>query len=351
MKHLKRYTEYITESTTDTESSVVMVVKAGDKLFHATGESFNHSNLKGGAYDSVIWTAKESGIAQAYIPVTGSSVYTSTENYVYPSPDPDTQSIQKQMGIEYDYTDIKFSHGKNVDGGYRIPAVFKPINNTYFEAKEAYYAAKEDAERLEKAFMENRGKETEERIKIREEWRTAIVKAEMMEAKLREANTEKAQCEYVNQKLREMGYIPTSESNYNGNHHWKLKTKRGVLLRADYRAKGRLFILTAKEDIRFFDYAGDREADLTNVDYHNIPMFRSAEKNGYDGIRITDFAQMESEGNLGHVSFGIFNGSIHKFDVEVLYDVEHPTEQEVERMYKTRNWHSREYLEHIKRGS
>ena len=34
--------------------------------------------------------------------------------------------------------------------------------------------------------------------------------------------------------------------------------------------------------------------------------FQKVEKDGYDGIKINDYAQVESEGNFGHTSIGLF---------------------------------------------
>jgi hypothetical protein len=348
MKHLKQYLDYIKES--ETMLSNIMTVKAGEVLFHATAENFTAHALSGGNYDDVIWSAKESGIAQTYIPVSGMSSYCSTKHFIHPTQGEDMQASQRQLGIVYDYSKIKFAHGNRVDGGYAIPPAFRKFSEESINARDAWYAAKQEAERLETAFLSSKGLPMEERIKLREDWKNAIMKEEQLGNKMGSLNRERSEMEYVNDKLRALGYTPTSTSDYNGDHSWKLKKKpNGTILPADYRLTGRLLILTAKEDVHFYDYAGDRESDLTDVDYHNLPMFRSAEKKGYDGVRITDFAQVESEGNFGHISFGIFNGSIRKFKIDVVKGVTHPTEEEFNTMFRTRNWHSKEYMEYLRK--
>ena len=134
-----------------------------------------------------------------------------------------------------------------------------------------------------------------------------------------------------------------------------LKTKyvnnADTTLRGDHRETGRLLVLTTKEPVRIFDYAGNRDGDLTDVDYHKISLFRKVEAAGYDGIRITDFAQMEEEGNIGHISFGIFPGSMKKFSIEVVNGVQHPADGEYRNHKggKGTLWHSREYLSHLNR--
>jgi hypothetical protein len=78
---------------------------------------------------------------------------------------------------------------------------------------------------------------------------------------------------------------------------------------------GRIFILKALEPIKIYDhtFGGEREGDLLDLDYHKINIFRSAEREGYDGIKINDFAQSEIWGNLGHTSIGLFDSSLSKF--------------------------------------
>jgi hypothetical protein len=344
MKHLKSFATYIKESIS-VETAATVVIKTGEKLFHATGEPFNATDLRGGGYDSVIWTAQESGIAQAYIPVSGTTTYISSSTFTKPSQDVDTQKYQRQIGIEFDYTRIKFEHN-HIIGGYPIPNVFLAISHKSQEAREAWHDALNKLKVIENELYSGRNIAPDRKIELAEQYWKLKHEADTLRDAYNAVNEETLRNQYVNAKLEELGYKPNRDG-YNDDHSWRIKTTtrpEPQMLPADYRKKGRLLILTAREDIRFFDYAGEREADLTDVDYHNIPMFRAAEKGGFDGIRITDFAQVESEGNLGHISFGIFNSSIYKFDIEVLENVEHPTEEEIQRMYKTRNWHSREYL-------
>lgn len=85
-----------------------------------------------------------------------------------------------------------------------------------------------------------------------------------------------------------------------------------VLLPADYKAPGHLFVIEGKERLNLFDYAKDREGDAMDPDYHKRTMFRQKAFAGYDGIVINDFAQSEVWGNVGHQSVGLFPKGIEQ---------------------------------------
>lgn len=108
--------------------------------------------------------------------------------------------------------------------------------------------------------------------------------------------------------------------------------------------EGRLFIITVKEDLRVFDYAQGRESDLQDIDYHNIPLFRKLEEQGYDGVIITDFAQTKDYGNMPHNSIGIFKDSIKKLEWETIA-AKHTNFDKIDR--KSR--HTPEYEDYLKR--
>ena len=46
----------------------------GDLLFHGTSANFEPENIRPGGYDKILWSATSPGVAQSYIPSSGSSV-------------------------------------------------------------------------------------------------------------------------------------------------------------------------------------------------------------------------------------------------------------------------------------
>jgi len=85
------------------------------------------------------------------------------------------------------------------------------------------------------------------------------------------------------------------------------------IMPADWKLPGRLLITSAC-DLRFYDHAAGREGDLMDLDYHNLELFREVEKQGYDGIIIHDFLQDDTHGNVGHLSYGIFEQAAKHLD-------------------------------------
>jgi hypothetical protein len=160
---------------------------------------------------------------------------------------------------------------------------------------------------------------------------------------------EKQKNKYVNDTLKnKFGYEPTSTHDYNNDYSWKLKwtfkDNEMVLLPANYRTKGTLYVIKPKRNLKIYNYAyGRSEGDLTNVDYNKINIFQTVEENGYDGIQIFDFAQVESEGNFGHKSIGLFKDTIKDLDVKIIKNVEHPNEEDFNEMWKNHDWRSKEY--------
>lgn len=89
-------------------------------------------------------------------------------------------------------------------------------------------------------------------------------------------------------------------------------TKDGdLLLPADHRNPGRLFVLHAPEPLRFKDLSIG-EGDLMAPDCHRLDDFRRAELEGYDGVIIDDFAQSKRWGNVGHRAWGLFTPALER---------------------------------------
>ena len=56
--------------------------------------------------------------------------------------------------------------------------------------------------------------------------------------------------------------------------------------------------------------------NLMEPDYNKVSLFKKLEKLGYDGVRISDFAQSENWGNIGHASVGLFPSGLSKVRYE-----------------------------------
>jgi len=112
--------------------------------------------------------------------------------------------------------------------------------------------------------------------------------------------------EIIDDMLTKAGYQPKE------NHLNRNKKYGRTFVITNPNKMGRLFTITVNQDLKVFDYAQDRESDLQDIDYHNIPLFRKLESQGYDGIIITDFAQTQELGNFAHNSVGIFKHAIKK---------------------------------------
>jgi hypothetical protein len=151
--------------------------------------------------------------------------------------------------------------------------------------------------------------------------------------------------EEIYKLLKEKGF---QERNYD---FWTIyvssKNKNKILLPTE-KNYGRLFILTAKESVKFYDTTsgGEREGDLNDLDYHKLNWFKVIQDRGYDGIIINDFAQIDDMGNFGHLSYGIFKDSIKKFGW-VTIPATHP-EDFCEKNYKTGNYITPEYENFLK---
>lgn len=107
-------------------------------FFHGTGEEIV-GDLRGGGYDNVFWTAKDSTVAQNYIPSSGISTYYSFKNSDYernqeiiPTSSFNKSALkllnfdEKQIDVEYDqYNRVK---GWSVKEGVKIPT-FGDLDN------------------------------------------------------------------------------------------------------------------------------------------------------------------------------------------------------------------------------
>lgn len=89
---------------------------------------------------------------------------------------------------------------------------------------------------------------------------------------------------------------------------------RTKLLRQDATTHGQLFLIenASPQDLKYFDLRTSSEPDLTEYQHLDIRSFAKIEALGYDGVIINDFAQAEGEGNIPHVSYGLFARALDK---------------------------------------
>lgn len=302
------------------KSSYDLIVPKGHLLFHGTCEDFDIKDLRTGGYDEIFWTSDSPAISQCYIPVSGSKIFTSSNSIANPSRDSSIQSIQKQFGIEY--SDFEFRN--NQITSYRNAPIFNKIEDEHRDVWNKLYKKEEEKKSFENDMHSKWHKLNQaEKEEINAEYLRIKKEIEQIDLLYRETNAEKKKNQYVNSKLQELGYEPESKNDYNLDYSWKLKTgvsKDGKtqVFPADYFKTGRLFIIKPIEDLKIFDttLGGTREGDLTDLEYHNLTLFRKIEEKGYDGIKIADFAQIEDEGNFGHHSIGLFKNTLKKLNIE-----------------------------------
>lgn len=308
-----------------------IIIKSGIKLFHGTGEEFDVSSLRPGGYDKIFWTTDSSVIAQSYIPVSGVSTISTTEWLIKPS-----SPYAEQFGVIY--SDIEKAPNGDVRSWRMQNKTLQNINEEYhrlsrasMDADKNKYAVIKEYEKFSFDNIENQDDPDvrEKRKELRYDAKIAVDNAEKTEKELRDYNVNQKKNDYVNDQLYKMGYKPTEFDDYSHNHTWNLKLDRDTILPSDYRMKGRLLVVTPKRDMKIFDISTG-ESDLTDVQYHKLDLFDKLMENGYDGVKIDDFAQTEHQGNFGHRSVGFFKNAMKDLDIKEIKDVVHPIDMNKE---------------------
>lgn len=130
--------------------------------------------------------------------------------------------------------------------------------------------------------------------------------------------------EEVIQRLGEAGYEPKYPPD-----GYEIGLINDKPMSPGAKTQGRLFTLTVQEPLKIYDTTagGQREGDLMEPDYHRHDWFEAARKAGYDGIKITDFAQTDYWGNYGHDSIGLFQDALSKLSWEES-EAMHPGDEE-----------------------
>lgn len=358
-KFIKAYNQFVNESKENND----LIIPKSTELFHSTVEDFDIKDLTTGGYDNILWTSKQSSISQTYIPVSGSRMFSKTSNFHRPSFHENSRNVQRQLGILYDYDKVEFDNRGNATS-WVTPDIWKKESdkaqlwaNKHYELSKKIRDIKKELEKSEEEFRDKRETMSSEERKEFRNYQSKFIleiinlekKYETQSKEYNKKGTSKGyEYETINKALRELGYEPTESYGSDNDYTWDLKMSHNadgdIILPADYRANGRLLIIKPKEDLRIFDYAGDNDGDLMDLDYHKLELFKKVEADGYDGIRINDFAQIENVGNFGHESIGLFKSTIPKLDIKSIPAV-HPTNFYNNHM-NTGDYESKEYKEY-----
>ena len=302
-------------------SATERIVEAGTELYHGTASKFKLNRIKPGSYDGLIWTTTHADIAKTYIPV-GKGTYTDSRIMSSPPNNELTAKYQQSLGIVYDLDEIEKNASGQVTSFVEAPIFaehplgkkrdevrnrytefrkrFEDFRNTYTKDPESYRPRLTD---IKPEFSKDKT--------IVEAWINLLDEKETVEDEYyRDYDAERVRYQIVNEILEKLGYEPEfTEPGHN--HTWNLFTTHEGgwrVLPNGSRMIGRLLTIKPKRDLRLLDFTlgGEIEGDLMDVDYHRIPEFRKAEKAGYDGVVINDFAQSNNYGNTGHISYGLF---------------------------------------------
>lgn len=228
-----------------------------ERLFHGSIESIN-GPLRPGGYDGILWTAETSTVAQCYIPATGGSSFVSLNRW-------------------------------QLDEGVRP----YPGNPLYSVAKMIGPAAanvKYDQFGSPNSWTQPEGYATNRQV------------VEHLEKVMGYRNRSEIAGDYVFE-IRTDG--------------WNKDAQEHVVVNADFTKEGVLAIIEGFEGMRLLDIStGD--ADLTDVQYHKLRLFRQAEEQGYDGVVIDDFCQSKTWGNVAHRSIGFFAEAAKRLQTTII---------------------------------
>lgn len=312
---------YVTKARINEADSHDLIIKRGTELYHGTVEQFEKEKAGTGGYDNVFWTTDSPAIAQTYIPVS-SKYFLNSEHISMPTSNENIQQFQKSIGIVYDYSQAEFQ-GNRVTS-YKEAPIFTEFSDKEHKARYDAVRAYTKLNDYQKKYREMDKANQDIPDGFFDEYRQAEDEYERLQAEDKKYNLKKHKNDYVNQHLMKLGYTPT-DNGTDDNHSWKIHYDQGKIQPATYRSKGRLLIVTPKRDLRIYDntLGGSTEGDLTDPEYHKIDLFRNAEKQGYDGIKINDFAQSNDWGNVNHTSIGLFKRTLKDLNFEETEAVHH----------------------------
>ncbi len=324
MKHIKTYQQIFEKKSYDD-----FILPKGSILYHGTVENIR-GELGTGGYDNILWAAKDKIISKMYIPNSSNTIYTSTRLMAKPDMGGDNAHNNFLKDIGLIYYDVKFTNNRPTSYGLKYigdASYLNDISKQYDTNWSKYYKLDVEYRKLlaeyKKLGDDNNISDVELDIKYK---KMSEVEAEKENISKQIPNVENEILRYINKKIEELGYVSKGDFL---DKNWKLKEANNKIQRADYRSEGSLYQLTAKQDIKFYDMTKDSEGDLTDLQYHKLDLFRKAEENGFNGVKIHDFAQSDVYGNYEHLSYGIFKDSIALFDIKFIEKAYHPNENEL----------------------
>lgn len=266
-----------------------MNIPRGTTLFHGTLEPFENQDLRavsfGGERNKILWVAPDSIMAQAYIPTSGSKTGVNERSLLYPTKNPLLIRLQRELDIHYDrLAETEWDHCDRPKSWY--PA------RGWLEGRPLY-----DRET------------TQELVR----------------------------------RMETLGYL--NEGSQDWPYWWVADDPQGDPRPAhSYREPGRLFILKTQRDLNILDIA---EGDLLDLDYHRYGDFAKAVQEGFDGVKINDYAQSVDLGNVGHTAYGLFEHVV----ADLRWDVIPAIHREMESCFKSWEFVSPEYQEYLEKGA
>lgn len=258
-------------AATATEENVITVAP-GTKLYRGVGEEV--IKPPAASFDGCLWTTESHTMARSYIPASPSRIITSLDSLCQPQGRDQTMaSIQKQLGFEFRNVQLDDRHDVR---SFLFPTVYEHLaaqvplpNKEDYSDTDAYYRDLFAARDKRKSLFQG----------------------------------------WVAERLRELGYEP---SNPRG--RYDLRMGKGDTLLPNKNMEGTLLVFEPTQPLRIYDMTagGKRDGDLMDPDYHKADDFRRLADEGYDGVKINDFAQVHGEGNVGHTAIGIFPKAVSK---------------------------------------
>lgn len=105
--------------------------------------------------------------------------------------------------------------------------------------------------------------------------------------------------------LRRQGYGFSAETGGDGFIRGTERDGLFFVRPAAARDPGRLFIVLPPEDLRVRDLRRGPEGDLQCPDHRRYSEFAQAIQDGIEAVAINDFCQTRSQGNVGHIAYGL----------------------------------------------
>lgn len=231
----------------------VQCMQLPETLFHGTSCRFDRPHV--GGSDGVFWTAASSAVAQNYIPVCGSTIYTGVMDGL--------QLRERVWPKQYDvFTAVAALMG----------CTPREVTWDNFGRASTY------------TYPPN--------------WPTYSEVQRYIEDSLG------YKCEGNGSK----GY----EMKFDG---WDSLTKQPLIKPANFFIPGELLVIEGHQALRIFDMRHG-EGDLQDPQHRKIDAFERLRKSGWDGVVIKDFAQSKAWGNVEHDSFGFFAHAIEHLKIE-----------------------------------